>query len=96
MDHVSVEDFRAALGGYLDRAYLNRESIVVTRNGSPYVVLAPVPPKNIPTEQVKAREVREQTSKLLGQVHFQAVNFLVIRRGKPIAILTNAFGKKKR
>lgn len=96
MDCVSVEDFRAALGGYLDRAYLQHESIVVTRNGSPYVVLSPIPTKNIPTEQISAREIREQTSKLLGQVHFQSVNILVMRRGKPIAILSSAAKRVKR
>jgi len=96
MDHVSVEIFRAALGNYLDRVYYRNESFVVTRNGSPFVMLAPVPPNTKPSGQINARDIRKQTSQLLGQVHFQGTDLLIVRRGKPTAILTSApLGRKQ-
>ena len=95
MDHVSVEIFRSALGDFLDRVYFRNESFVVTRNGTPFVLLAPVSPEKPPVDKINARTMRKQMSHFLGQVHFQGVDLLVIRRGKPTAILTNALDKRK-
>lgn len=95
MDHVSVEIFRSALGDFLDRVYFRNESFVVTRNGTPFVLLAPVSPEKPPVDSINARAMRKQMSHFLGQVHFQEIDLLVIRRGKPTAVLTNAFEKRR-
>jgi len=94
MDHVSVENFRSSLGDFLDRVYFRHESFVVTRNGTPFVLLAPVSPGKPPADQINARAMRKQMSHFLGQVHFQEINILIVRRGKPTAILTNAFERE--
>jgi antitoxin (DNA-binding transcriptional repressor) of toxin-antitoxin stability system len=95
MDHVSVEIFRAALGDYLDRVFFRNESFVVTRNGIPFVLLAPVPQDAEQPDRINARDMRKQMSQLLGQVHFQGTDLLVVRRGKPTAILTSASAGRK-
>lgn len=90
MDYVSVEIYRATLGNYLERVYNRNESFVVTRNGAPFVMLAPVPSATEPYDLITARAIRKQTSHLLGQVHFQSTNLLIVRCGKPTAILASA------
>jgi hypothetical protein len=58
-------------------------------------LLAPVSPEKPPVDRINARAMRKQMSHFLGQVHFQEIDLLVIRRGKPTAILTNAFERSR-
>jgi antitoxin (DNA-binding transcriptional repressor) of toxin-antitoxin stability system len=93
MEHISVATFREALADYLDRTFYRSESFVVTRNGLPFVLLAPVPPDPAMVSQISARDIRKSMSKTLGQVHYQSIKALILRRGKPVAILTSAAQK---
>jgi antitoxin (DNA-binding transcriptional repressor) of toxin-antitoxin stability system len=95
MDKVSVENFRSSMGDYLDRVYYCKETIIVTRNGTPFVLLAPVPKGANPSENINARNIRTQMSQVLGKVHFQETDLLIMRRGRPTAILTSAAAKAR-
>jgi antitoxin (DNA-binding transcriptional repressor) of toxin-antitoxin stability system len=90
MEHISVAIFRDALADYLDRTFYRNESFVVTRNGLPFVLLAPAPPDPATVSRISARDIRKSMSQILGQVHYQSINALILRRGKPVAILTSA------
>lgn len=84
-----MENFRAAMGDYLDRVSSRGEKFVITRNQIPFVSLKPVP-QRIQLEKVqtrKAKEVRTNISETLGAVHFQGKTLLITRRGKPTAIV---------
>ena len=91
MNQVSVEEFRATMGDYLDRIYYRHEKFVVTRNGTPFVTVTPVlPGTNLErTEQTKAKDFRIRTSEVLGSVHFQEKELLIMRRGKPTALVSS-------
>lgn len=95
MDKVSIENFRAGMGEYLDRVYYRKETIIVTRNGTPFVLLAPVLKGANPADQINARNIRTQLSQVLGKVHFQGTDILIMRRGRPTAILTSAAATAK-
>lgn len=90
MEHISVALFRGSLADYLDRTFYRNESFVVTRNGLPFVLLAPAPPDPVLGAQISARDIRKGMSHILGQVHYQGLKALILRRGKPVAILTSA------
>jgi prevent-host-death family protein len=90
MDCISTEDFRAGLGQYLDRVYFGEERFVVTRNGLPFVIIAPVPPGTDPDKvrRANAKSIRLNFAELCGMVRFKGEALLVIRRGKPTALFT--------
>lgn len=90
MIRLSTEDFRSTMGGCLDRILLG-ECFVITRNGTPFVKISPVPSyidlDN--TTQKKAKDVRTKAAEFLGSVHFTGDSLLITRRGKPTALATS-------
>lgn len=87
MEKLTVEAFRAGLGGYLDRVHFLRETFLVTKNGLPYVRVEPVSPKIKPSKTINALQIRQQVGQVLGRAHFINEPCLVLRRGRPVAII---------
>lgn len=79
--------FRAGLGDYLDRVFFLNQTFLITRNRIPFARIKPVPIKNKPKEKIDAIQIRKDISHILGRVHYGETDLLVLRRGKPVAVL---------
>ena len=51
MKNFAVEDARKQLPELVERAYLRRESCVITRHGVPYAVLGPLDSPTLPARE---------------------------------------------
>ena len=94
MEKTSVEIFRASLSDFLDKVFFLKQTFLVTRNGAPYVIVGPVSSNNGSIECVHALEIRKNVAKVLGQVHYQDKSILVLRYGKPVAMLSGLTNEK--
>lgn len=83
-----MEHFRAGLGDYLDRVFFLNESFLVTRNRNPYVRIDPASPDIKPYSQINALEIRKESARVLGLAHYLNTSLLVLRRGKPVAVIS--------
>jgi len=90
MEQVSFVRLRAELGNYLDRSHYQGETFLVTRHNTPIVLLSPAPSEQDieagTFETTSAAEARKNLSEHLSRVHFQAVNLLVQKHRKTIAL----------
>lgn len=75
----------------LDRVFFHHEQFVVTRKGLPFVSIKPVPPETDfdQTEKTPATVVRQKTSEIFGAINFRDRGLLIMRRDKPMALVTS-------
>ena len=86
--------FRAGLGDYLDRVFFLKESFVILKSRKPFARIDPATPKTKTDKQVDALQIRKEIADILGMAHYGKANLLVLRRGKPVAVISGYSASK--
>jgi len=86
--HVSVRTFRSDIKEILDGArFLDRCYIITNRDQAVAQVIPPSNNHKHDTDHISVTDLRKKTSKILKSVHQQNRSFLIVRHGRPEAII---------